>query len=342
MSLLEVNDLHTSFVTEDGTVHAVNGVSFSLERGKVLGIVGESGSGKSVTCLSMVGLVPRRKTRISGQVLFKDKDLLRMSPKELRHIRGRDITMIFQDPLTSLNPVLNIGAQLMEVIQLHQNVPRRQAWQRSRDMIASVGIPDPDSQMKRYPHELSGGMRQRVMIAMALLNNPALLVADEPTTALDVTVQAQILKLIGQLRFNFDSAIILITHDMGVVAESCDEVLVMYAGNVVEQGAVDCIFDHPSHPYTWGLLGCLPRLNYGKPRLQNIAGTPSSLLSPPSGCVFHPRCSYIMPICPKARPELRLVQGTDAPHLSACHLNAAFREREAERLCGVLNPEVVA
>lgn len=334
MSLIEVKDLHTSFETEDGIVRAVNGISFSLERGKVLGIVGESGSGKSVTCLTMVGLTPRRKVRTSGQVLFKGQNLLEMTSRQLRDIRGQNIAMIFQDPMTSLNPVMTIGAQLMEAILLHNATPRREAWERCRDILAEVGIPNPEERLRSYPHELSGGMRQRVMIAMSLLNNPDLLIADEPTTALDVTTQAQILDLIRRLRADFDSAIILITHDLGVVAEICDDILVMYAGQVVEQGTVDSIFDHPSHPYTWGLLGCLPRLNYGKPRLQTISGAPPSLLNPPPGCVFHPRCSYASPACRETRPPLQQVPDEGTVHLAACHLSLKFRETESERLYG--------
>ena len=340
MTLLEVTHLCTSFKTEDGIVHAVDDVSFSVERGRVLGIVGESGSGKSVTCLTMVGLIPKRNTQVSGQALFKGNDLLRMSSRELRQIRGRDIAMIFQDPMTSLNPVLTVGAQLIEAIQIHESVPHRVAWGRCRDMLADVGIPNPAERLKSYPFELSGGMRQRVMIAMGLLNNPDLLIADEPTTALDVTTQAQILSLIGRLRTEFDSAIILITHDLGVVAETCDDVLVMYAGQVAEQGPVDPIFDHPFHPYTWGLMGCLPRLNYGARRLRCIPGSPPSLLQPPPGCGFHPRCPYAMPICSEARPVLEQVRSDNGLHLTACHLQPAFRTEESDRLFGEQGAEV--
>jgi len=340
MALLEVKDLHTSFTTEDGVVRAVDGVSFSVERGKVLGIVGESGSGKSVTCLTMVGLTPKRKTLVSGQALFKGQDLLQMNSGQLREIRGRDIAMIFQDPMTSLNPVLTVGSQLMEAILLHEKVPDRTAWTRCRDMLVAVGIPNPEERLKCYPFEMSGGMRQRVMIAMALLNNPDLLIADEPTTALDVTTQAQILSLIGRLRTEFDSAIILITHDLGVVAETCDDVLVMYGGQVAERGPVDPIFERPFHPYTWGLLRCLPRLNYGARRLATITGTPPSLLQPPAGCPFHPRCPYVMAVCREVRPGLERVQPDDALHLAACHLEPAFRTQESERLFGEREAEV--
>lgn len=332
--LIEVKDLCVSFETEDGVVRAVDGVSFSLEGGRVLGIVGESGSGKSATCLTIVGLTPRRRVNVSGQALFKGQDLLRMASRQLRSIRGRNIAMIFQDPMTSLNPVMTIGVQLMEAVLLHNVIPRRHAWQRCRDILAEVGIPNPEARLKSYPHELSGGMRQRVMIAMSLLNSPDLLIADEPTTALDVTTQAQILELIRRLRRDFQSAIILITHDLGVVAEICDDVLVMYAGRVVEQGTVDAIFEGPCHPYTWGLLGCLPRLNYGKSRLQNISGAPPSLLNPPSGCVFHPRCSYALPVCRDEAPPLERIAGDQAKHMAACHLSIEFRMGEFERLYG--------
>ena len=338
--LLEVRDLRTAFQTEDGVVRAVNGVSFTLERGRVLGIVGESGSGKSVTCLTMVGLTNQRSTQVSGQALFKGEDLLRMTPRQLRDIRGRAITMIFQDPMTSLNPIITIGGQLEEAIRLHRRVSRAEARERSIRMLGEVGIPNPDERMKNFPHELSGGMRQRVMIAMALLNNPDLLIADEPTTALDVTTQAQILNLIRQLRSEFDSAIILITHDLGVVAELCDDVIVMYAGQVLEQSDVDSIFAHPAHPYTWGLMGCLPCLNLGSMRLQNIPGMPPSLLHPPAGCVFHPRCVYALPICREVPPPLEPPWSEGTPHLAACHLDATFREQESARLCCIAGMEV--
>ena len=338
--LLEVRDLRTAFHTEDGIVRAVNGVSFTVERGRVLGIVGESGSGKSVTCLTMVGLVEKRAARVSGQALFMGEDLLGMSSRQLRDIRGRAITMIFQDPMTSLNPIMTIGSQLIEAIRLHRRVSKAEAWDRSMKMLAEVGIPNPDERMKNFPHELSGGMRQRVMIAMALLNNPDLLIADEPTTALDVTTQAQILNLIRRLRSEFDSAIILITHDLGVVAELCDDVLVMYTGQVLEQGDVDTIFEHPAHPYTWGLMGCLPCLNLDSERLQNIPGMPPSLIHPPAGCVFHPRCAYAMPICHKVPPPLAPICSESSQHLAACHLDPDFREQESARLCCIAALEV--
>jgi peptide/nickel transport system ATP-binding protein len=334
MALLEVTSLRTSFATEDGVVRAVDDVSFSVERGRILGIVGESGSGKSVTCLTMAGLLPRRTARVAGRALLDGRDLLAMRPGELRQLRGRDFAMIFQDPMTSLNPVLTVGAQLTEAIRLHRRLPRAQAWARCRDMLADVGIPNPEARLASYPFELSGGMRQRVMIAMGLLNNPGLLVADEPTTALDVTTQAQILFLIKRLRAEFGSAVILITHDLGVVAEACDDVLVMYAGQVVERGPVDAIFDGPLHPYTWGLMGCMPRLNRGACRLRCIPGSPPSLLKPPSGCHFHPRCPYALPVCVRERPGLQPAASRAGPHLAACHRDLAFRAAESNRLFG--------
>jgi peptide/nickel transport system ATP-binding protein len=332
MSLLEVKDLSTRFNTEDGVVQAVNGVNFTLDRGKVLGIVGESGSGKSATCLSIMGLTSKRISQISGEALFKGKDLLTMSSGDLRQIRGGDIAMIFQDPLTSLNPVLSIGSQLIEAIQLHRKVATSEAWKIARDMLAAVGIPQADQRMKGYPFEFSGGMRQRVMIAMALCNNPDLLIADEPTTALDVTIQAQILNLIRRLRTEYDSAIIIITHDLGVIAEIADEILVMYAGRMVEKGPVDNIFEKPQHPYTWGLMGSLPRLHFGAERLQTIKGSPPSLLRPPEGCAFHPRCPYAEDKCAHTIPPLTQMASESEEHLVACLLSPSFREAESVRL----------
>src|SRR6059036_2827452 len=261
MALLEVNDLKTYFRTDDGVVRAVDGVSFSVDKGQTLGIVGESGSGKSVTCLTIMGLNPKRSAMSSGTALWKGEDLLTASPRRLREIRGNEIAMIFQDPMTSLKP---------------------------------VGIPRAERRLDDYPHQFSGGMRQRVMIAMALINNPDLLIADEPTTALDVTTQAQILTLMEDMQSEFGSAIMMITHDLGVVAEIADDVVVMYAARVQEEGTVRALFHRPNHPYTWGLLGSLPRLNQDVERLVQISGQPPSLLFPPRGCRFHPRCSYVM------------------------------------------------
>jgi peptide/nickel transport system ATP-binding protein len=331
MALLDVRELRTTFMTDDGPVGAVDGVSFSVDRGKVLGIVGESGSGKSVTSLSIMGLLPRQRTRLAGEVKFDGRNLLALSPEELRRIRGDDIAMIFQDPMTSLNPVYTIGRQLEEAVRVHRSVSQREARARAREMLAAVGIPRPEERLASYPHEFSGGMRQRVMIAMALINDPALLIADEPTTALDVTTQAQILNLMRRLRQDFDSAIIMITHDLGVVAEICDEVIVMYAGRVVERGSVDSIFERPQHPYTWGLLGSLPGRAEGG-RLVAIPGTPPSLLHPPRGCRFNPRCPYVMDICREDPPPPLLPTPGHESHVNACHLPQEVKDREAARM----------
>src|SRR4029079_2615314 len=273
-------------------VGAVDGVSFSVDPGKTLAIVGESGCGKSVTCLTILGLNPRAQTISTGEAIFKGRNLLELPPSELRKVRGNEISMIFQDPMTSLNPVHSIGKQLREAIQLHNNESKAPASKRALEMLKAVGTPRAETRLEDYPHQFSGGMRQRVMIAMALINNPDLLIADEPTTALDVTTQAQILKLMKNLQRDFGSAIILVTHDLGVVAEVADDVLVMYAGRAVEQGDVGEIFFHPNHPYTWGLLNSLPRLVVHGGELKPIPGTPPSLLQPPSGCRFHLRCTY--------------------------------------------------
>ncbi len=331
MALLEVKDLKTSFRTDDGLVKAVDGVSFSVEKGKTLGIVGESGCGKSVTCLTIMGLNPKRSTITSGEALFNGDDLLRMSPDRLRQIRGDDIAMIFQDPMTSLNPVHSIGRALVEAVQLHRDVSKTVAKRRALELLKAVGIPKAEQRIDDYPHQFSGGMRQRVMIAMALINDPDLLIADEPTTALDVTTQAQILQLMTRLQEDFGSAIVMITHDLGVVAEIADEVLVMYAARVVEQGGVDEIFRRPHHPYTWGLLGSLPRLDADTDRLTQIPGQPPSLLNPPRGCRFNARCPYVMDICRTTEPELAAL--SDEPsHVQRCHLDEATKDREAAKL----------
>jgi peptide/nickel transport system ATP-binding protein len=332
VALLEVNDLRTHFKTDDGIVKAVDGVSFSVEKGKTLGIVGESGSGKSVSCLTIMGLNPKRSAIISGEALFKGENLLTAPPKRLRDIRGNDIAMIFQDPMTSLNPVHTIGRQLVEAIMLHRDVTKKQGRARALELLKAVGIPRPERRIDDYPHQFSGGMRQRVMIAMALINDPDLLIADEPTTALDVTTQAQILALMKRLQQEFDSAIIMITHDLGVVAEIADDVLVMYAANVVERGPVRQIFNGPQHPYTWGLLGSLPRLDADpNHRLVQIPGQPPSLLRPPSGCRFHPRCPYVMDVCRTRFPELAAVP--DEPeHLQRCWLDEDTKRREGDKL----------
>jgi len=333
MPLLDVKDLKTYFRTDDGIVHAVDGVSFSVEKGKTLAIVGESGCGKSVTCMTIMGLNAKKNTITEGQAIFKDRDLLKIDPDELRKIRGNEISMIFQDPMTSLNPVYTIGAQLREAVQLHENVSKQVANSRSVEMLKAVAIPRAETRMDDYPHQFSGGMRQRVMIAMALVNNPDLLIADEPTTALDVTTQAQILKLMNQLQRDFGSAIILVTHDLGVVAETADDVLVMYAARVAEKGGYEDIFYRPEHPYTWGLLNSLPRLAAEGADLKPIPGTPPSLLQPPSGCRFHLRCTYAISPCIPDVPELLPVGGESAgDHAVACHLEPEFRRRESHDL----------
>jgi peptide/nickel transport system ATP-binding protein len=331
VSLLEVTDLKTHFRTDDGVVKAVDGVSFTVDKGKTLGIVGESGSGKSVTCLTIMGLNAKVNTLTSGHALWKGNDLLKMNSRQLRSIRGDEIAMIFQDPMTSLNPVKTIGAQLVEAILLHRDVSKKQATARARELLNAVGIPRADRRIDDYPHQFSGGMRQRVMIAMALINDPDLLIADEPTTALDVTTQAQILNLMTKLQQDFGSAIIMITHDLGVIAEIADDVVVMYAARVAEQAPVDNLFQRPHHPYTWGLLGSLPRLDINVERLTQIQGQPPSLLNPPRGCRFHPRCPYVMEICKETEPELLQVSH-DPAHFQRCHLDEETKDREAAKL----------
>jgi peptide/nickel transport system ATP-binding protein len=331
VALLEVKDLRTYFHTDDGVVKAVDGVDFSIEKGKTLGIVGESGSGKSVTNLTIMGLNPKRNTVSSGQALWKGEDLLTMKPSKLRDIRGNEISMIFQDPMTSLNPVQTIGKQLVEAIMIHRDVTGRAARARALELLKAVGIPRAETRVDDYPHQFSGGMRQRVMIAMALINDPDLLIADEPTTALDVTTQAQILSLMTRLQDDFGSAIIMVTHDLGVIAEIADDVVVMYAAEIVEHADVFDLFNRPQHPYTWGLMGSLPRVDSDVERLTQIPGQPPSMLRPPSGCRFHPRCPYVMEICKSKDPELLPTRG-DSSHLQACHLDEDTKDREAAKL----------
>jgi peptide/nickel transport system ATP-binding protein len=338
LSLLEVKDLRTHFQTDDGIVKAVDGVSFSIEKGQTLGIVGESGSGKSVTCLTIMGLNAKRGTTSSGEAIWKGKNILGAKSSTLREIRGDEISMIFQDPMTSLNPVHSIGRQRVEAVQLHRDVTKRVARARAVELLNAVGIPKAQTRIDDYPHQFSGGMRQRVMIAMALINDPDLLIADEPTTALDVTTQAQILALMKRLQEDFGSAILIITHDLGVVAEVADEVLVMYAANVVEQAEVHDLFNQPQHPYTWGLMGSLPRLEADVERLTQIPGQPPSLLRPPAGCRFHPRCPYVMEVCKTTVPELKPTQ-RDPEHLERCHLDEETKEREAAKLLEVTMAE---
>jgi peptide/nickel transport system ATP-binding protein len=329
--LLAVRDLSVDIDSEDGVVHAVDHVSWSVKRGEVLGIVGESGSGKSVSCLSLVGLLPQKRTTVTGSAVFDGVELLERSEEQLDSIRGGQIAMIFQDPLTSLHPLMSVGAQLLEAVKLHQKMAKADARALAVEMLARVGIPDPAHRMKAYPHELSGGMRQRVMIAMALINDPAVLIADEATTALDVTTQAQILDLLRDLCARANSAIVLITHDLGVVAEVCDHVVVMYAGRVAESGTVEAVLERPSHPYTWGLLGSMPSVDAKAARARTIGGTPPSLLGPPSGCRFHPRCPYVMDVCRQEIPPLRRSPDGDDTHATACHLDEARLRQGAEQ-----------
>jgi peptide/nickel transport system ATP-binding protein len=331
--LLDVRDLRTTFKTDDGLIGAVDGVNFSVEPGQVLGIVGESGCGKSVTCLTVMGLNDPKVATSTGEVLFRGENLLTTGAKRLREIRGNEIAMIFQDPMTSLNPVHKIGRQLEEAALLHNDMTKKQARARSIEMLKVVGIPHATRRVDDYPHQFSGGMRQRVMIAMALINSPDLLIADEPTTALDVTTQAQILAVIKKLQDEFGTALIMITHDLGVVAETADDIVVMYSAKVVEHAPVQEIFSRPRHPYTWGLMGSLPRLDVNVERLVQIPGQPPSLLNPPRGCRFNPRCTYTMSIC---REEEPLLSG-DASHEDACHLDAATKEREAASLADALS-----
>jgi peptide/nickel transport system ATP-binding protein/oligopeptide transport system ATP-binding protein len=319
--LLDVAGLRVEFQTEDGPVHAVDEVSFSVEPGETLGIVGESGSGKSVTALTVLGLTRADNARSAGSAHFEGADLLQMGSRDLQKIRGAEISMIFQDPLSSLHPFFTVGDQLVEGVRAHRNVSKREARDRASEFLGLVGIPDPSRRLDDYPHEFSGGMRQRAMIAMALVNEPKLLIADEPTTALDVTTQAQILALLKRLKDELGMALIMITHDLGVVAEVADRVLVMYAGRVVEEAGVDDLFHDPQHPYTWGLLGSLTRLDtIRSPRLSQIAGAPPSLLSPPQGCHFRPRCPHEFEQCPQV-PGLDQRGGSNG-HRDRCWLDA--------------------
>jgi peptide/nickel transport system ATP-binding protein len=337
MPLLEVENLKTSFRTDDGIVRAVDDVSFTLERGETLGIVGESGSGKSVTCLTIMGLNDPRNTTQEGVARFDGVDLLKTDPESLRALRGMRIAMIFQDPMTSLNPVKKIGWQLAEAVLVHGDVSHAEARKRALDAMKSVRIPRAEQRIDDYPHQFSGGMRQRVMIAMALINEPDIVIADEPTTALDVTTQAQILDLMNQLQDERQMAIIMITHDLGVVAEVADDVIVMYGGQVVEHAPVDEIFYRPRHPYTWGLLGSLPRMDIEVETLAQIPGQPPSLLNPPPGCRFHPRCAFTMDVCRTEVPQL--VPFGDASHLQRCWLDDATKERESVRTVASLQQE---
>ena len=327
MALLEVKDLHTSFYTPAGEVKAVNGVSFNLERGKVLGIVGESGSGKSVTAYSIMQILEKTGKIVSGSVKFDGQELVGIGEDGMKHIRGNKISIIFQDPMTSLNPTYTIGHQLMEAILLHTNRNKKQAWDRAVEMLRLVNVNEPEKRMKQYPYEFSGGMRQRVMIAMALACEPDILIADEPTTALDVTIQAQILELMQSLQKELGMAIIMITHDLGVVAQLCDEVIVMYAGSICEQGTADEIFYNPKHEYTKGLLRSIPTLESDGQRLQPITGTPIDLLNMPAGCPFAPRCDAAMKICLRQRCERMQI---NSDHQAACWVNVREAMKEEE------------
>jgi oligopeptide/dipeptide ABC transporter ATP-binding protein len=323
-NLLEIAGLRTHFFTQDGTVKAVDGVSFEIKYGQTLGVVGESGCGKSITALSVMRLIERPGRIVEGAVRLDGRDLVGLSDDEMGEVRGNSISMIFQEPMTSLNPVFTIGDQIAEAVSLHRKVSGSEAWERAVDMLEQVGIADAKVRAKAYPHQLSGGMRQRVMIAMALSTNPELLIADEPTTALDVTIQAQILELMKSLREQNKMAIMLITHDLGVVAEMADEVVVMYAGKVIERADVDTLFAQPHHPYTQGLLASIPRLGEKRERLEVIRGVVPNPLNLPAGCLFKRRCPMAMPIC-DTPPPFRDVSSTGTtvagtPHLSRCWL----------------------
>ena len=327
-AMLEVQDLKIHFPTDDGVVKAVDGVSFALDRGKTLGIVGESGSGKSVTSLGIMGLHQGSRAAISGHIWLDGEDLVPAPPARIRQLRGDKMAMIFQDPLSSLHPYYSVGYQIAEAYLIHNKVGKKAAKAHAVDLLGRVGIPNPQTRVDDYPHQFSGGMRQRAMIAMALSCNPELLIADEPTTALDVTVQAQILDLIAGLQEEFGSAVIIITHDLGVVAELADDILVMYAGRMAEYGTSADIFDRPGHPYAWGLLSSMPRLDRVRTeRLTPIPGTPPSLINVPSGCPFHPRCPYAASLGGRCVREVPLMRPVSPGHEAACHLSTDEQRR---------------
>jgi len=328
--LLELRDMAVSFATEDGIVRAVDGVSYTLAPREILAIVGESGSGKSVSVMSLMGLTRGVNARFEGFAMYRGQDLLGMPEDEIQRVRGNEIAMIFQDPMTSLDPVYKIGDQIVEQIQAHEKVSKGEARDRTIALLDEVGIPRARERVDAYPHELSGGMRQRVMIAMALSCNPSILIADEPTTALDVTIQAQILERIKVLRDATDTAVILVTHDLGVVADVADRIIVMYAGRVVEQGTIDEIFYDPQHPYTWGLLGSITRLDRERPkRLPSIPGSPPSLLNPPAGCHFRPRCPHEFDRCGDVPPLAAHVMQASG-HLDRCWLSVEDKRKLRE------------
>jgi peptide/nickel transport system ATP-binding protein len=320
--LLSIRDLVVEFKTEDGIVHAVDGISYDVFPGETLGIVGESGSGKSVSTLALLGLIPQPPGRIvSGTAMFKGRDLLKLKKRERRAFRGKEVAMVFQDPMTSLNPVLKVGFQLGEAIKTHFPNEKDEAVRaRVIELLRIVGVPNPDARCDQYPHEFSGGMRQRAMIAMAIANSPSLLIADEPTTALDVTIQAQVLEVMKRVQAETQAATILITHDLGIVAELCDRVLVMYGGRIVESGDVYTIFRSPRHPYTIGLMNSLPKLTEDEEWLEPIPGAPPSLINRPPGCAFHPRC-FLSQGRERCREEVPALRQVDEAHLAACHFS---------------------
>jgi peptide/nickel transport system ATP-binding protein len=325
--LLQVEDLRVSYATEDGTVQAVDGIGYELGRGRTLGIVGESGSGKTVAALSVLGLTRAEGATVSGHVRFEGRDLLALDERELRRVRGNEVAMVFQDPLSTLHPLYRVGAQIVEAIRAHRDVAKSAARAQAIELLELVGIPDPGKRVDAYPHEISGGQRQRVMIAMALCNDPALLVADEPTTALDVTVQAQILGLLARLQRERGMALVLVTHDLGVVADMADDIAVMYAGQIVEHAPAERVLSAPEHPYTWGLLRSIPMLDGPREELLTpISGSPPSPLAPPPGCRFHPRCPYSQPEHARTEPVLQPVPG-QPDHRVACLLEADVRQR---------------
>lgn len=302
-NLLDVRDLKTSFKTKFGEVQAVRGVSFQLTKGEVVGVVGESGCGKSITMMSIMRLLEKNGYIKDGRVFFEGKDISKITEKEMSKIRGNDIAMIFQDPMTSLNPLLTIGNQIMEPLMIHEKLSKKEAFKKGVELLRLVNIPNPEKRMKQYPHEFSGGMRQRAMIAMALSCSPKLIIADEPTTALDVTIQAQILEIMKDIKEKLGTSIIFITHDLGVVADICDRVNVMYGGLIIEKGDINDIFDNPKHPYTWGLLDSVPSVGKERKRLRPINGQPPDLLKPPKGCPFYARCKFAMNICKEEMPK---------------------------------------
>ena len=323
--VLDVRGLTVVFPTPDGDVRAVTDLSYTLHRGETLGIVGESGSGKSVSSLALMGLLSRERTQISGEAVLGGREILSLPPDEMRQLRGKDIAMVFQDPFACLHPMHRVGDQIAEAVTAHSKVSKGVAGKRAVELLRAVGIPRADERARDYPHQFSGGMRQRAMIAMALVHNPSVLIADEPTTALDVTVQAQILELIERIKHEFNIGVILITHDLGVIAETADTVLVMYAGRAMERGPAREIFSSPQHPYTWGLLKSMPTVELRLTQLEAIDGSPPSLLAVPSGCAFHPRCPFLFAPCSTELPEMRQLPGA---HLDRCHLPSEIK-REA-------------